>query len=164
MLKMVHVLFEGMRKQRIEDPLTYSTLGISLSSECCLSKLLLANWMWQRCAYTWWCLGVVPEDDPYGKKKIHERNLVLYIFPAVVVHAQVCLRLTAQLLLSLLHVSAENHNHLQGPIHVCIYCIYSWCAHRLSNVESPFCKHKRLILHHQMFQYWILWMFSNFNL
>jgi len=69
MLKMVHVLFEGMRKHRIEDPLTYSTLGISISSECCLSKLLLADWMWQRCAYTWWCLGVVPEDDPYGKKK-----------------------------------------------------------------------------------------------
>ena len=45
MLKMVHVLFEGMRKHRIEDPLTYSTLGISISSECCLSKLLLADWM-----------------------------------------------------------------------------------------------------------------------
>jgi len=67
LLKMVDMLFEGMRKHRIEDPFTCSTLGISISSQCCLIKLLLADWMWQRCAYTLWCLGVLPEDDPYGK-------------------------------------------------------------------------------------------------
>ena len=58
----------------------------------------------------------------YITVKIHGRNLVLYIFRAVLLHAQVCLRLTAQLPLSLLHVSAENHSHLQGATH--LYTVY----------------------------------------
>jgi hypothetical protein len=63
---MVGVLMERVRKHRIEDPLACSSPGIPIRSQCCLSKLLLAKWMWQHCADTWWRLGVLPEGNFYG--------------------------------------------------------------------------------------------------
>jgi hypothetical protein len=52
---------------------------------------------------------------PSGKQRGYTSvNLILYIFRAIVLYTQVFLQLIAQVVVLLLHVSAESHNNLQG--------------------------------------------------
>ena len=102
----------------------------SISSQCCLSKLLLKMWMWQHCAYT--CGSLVLFLKMVLPVKIHGRRLVLHVFRAS--------RLTCTILspancavLSLLHVSAETQQPSSGR-YTYIQCVYSWWVHRISDV------------------------------
>jgi hypothetical protein len=96
------------------------------------------------CVYIHMYVAVEDLPEMIPVIKISRGNLVLYIYRAVVLRTQVSLQIIAQLVLLLLHVSAENHSHLQGATNLYSVCsiqyIQSCCAHRSSNQRSPLYK------------------------